>query len=321
MVCPITVLEIPLNFYDFDRGTVMKRFMCLCLIAGILVLSGCNKDGAAVQYTIYYDSAAAAFETELTASNNSGIPFEEASKKDFYYSDKTNADNPSADTQKEIDIGGTTYEVSLKRSFATSLNSSEVSSIRPYGLFDEYESEQAEHLSTKVKARFRQDTEELVFFSAGNVPNTFGYLTEAEAKELADAQLIELYGEETASKYTFTETVLTETEDQKHIGVIYTRYICGYPTTDEIQFMYSMQGELCKIYASKLGIFDPIESSITSEKLQNAEEAFQSALSDSWTVSKTIIALEAEGSCYLMKYAAQKIDGNLIPMVFYINIE
>lgn len=192
--------------------------------------------------------------------------------------------------------------------------------LKKYAYYNEYRAEESKH---SLIARYRQSDNELVFFSLAGTRNMSGPLTEQEAKVLADAFVMEKYGSQFFEEYP--HYVITHSQNNRRftLAVVYQKYICGYPTTDEVIVKYNMNGELVALNAMTKGIFEDVESSITAEKIANAESTLLNAISVSWSIYYKELTLDVDGKCYLRAYA-KRDNPNLFGeevVEFYINID
>lgn len=207
------------------------------------------------------------------------------------------------------------------RSFSNSLSDSNDESLHALGRFDEYRSEEA---GNRFIARFRQSDDALVFFSVTDERKVDGTLTEQDAKVLADALLVDRYGDQFAAEYSNCEIVVTNDDLNKIITVGYTKYIYGYPTTDRVLVTYNMRGELKAFNAMTKGIFDSAEASISIDEISNAEEALISVIPPTAIVGTKMLTLDADGDCYLYVTTTQSgegLDQSIDAVEYYINID
>ena len=174
--------------------------------------------------------------------------------------------------------------------------------------------------------RFRQEDGELAFFASYDERDVTGTLTEQDAKLLADAYLIEEYGEQFFAEYPNCSIVVTDRVNEKIISVCYTKYVCGYPTTDRVIVTYNMNGELKSFNGMTKGLFDSVACDITTEKIDNAEKVLINSIPETWAIGSKKLALDADGGCYLYMTASSisentdSIHEALAAMEFYINL-
>lgn len=338
----------------------MKKMLCLCIAILLTVLAGCQYDNhsgpnkqlenesnganiqygnhsdpnkqfenesnsAGVQYVIYAASSAG----EITGFANaegteSNISFGSLSERDFTYASRKETSNVNAESQMSFMLNNSNMEADYFRSFSNSLADSANENLHKLGRFDEYQSNE---IGNKFTARFRQQDGELVFFAATDAWDATGALTEQDAKALADGFLKEKYGDQFLTDYPNHSIVVTDEATEKIISVCYTKYICGYPTTDRVIVTYNLNGELKGFNAMTKGLFDAVESDITVDKITNAEKALLDTLPSSWSLGPKTLVLDADGGCYLRIYASkltEGTDGDLDPihtMELYINID
>lgn len=280
-----------------------------------------KSEPAEIEYVIYYEASSegmVAIKDENSHASN--IRIESAAEMDFYYLDQTDISTEVENKIINLVLPNTNTEVSYIRSFSNSFAYSANTNLKKYAYYNEYKAIESEH---NLIVRYRQNDNELVFFSQAGTRETNGPLTEQEAKTLADAFLIEKYGSQFFAEYPHYAIAHSQDNRRFTLAVVYQKYICGYPTTDEVIVKYNMNGELVALNAMKKGIFDDVESSITADKIANAETALLSAISSEWSINYKELALDVDGNCYLMVYASR--DNPNFPfqdlVELYINID
>lgn len=295
----------------------MKRICYILFI--FLLLSAVSCANQPVEYVIYYDSTMGAPQkAQESISKETEILFENMSSKDFSYSSKTKVENPDAKATRTISITGKQYELNHLRSYDTSLSTGANSKLHPYGQFEHYRLEQD---GDAVEAVFRRGTDKLVSFSNKGERHNSGAVSKESAEQLAYATLIEVYGEKTAKKYSLHTVVEPTNSSLSAYTFVYAKYICGYPTTDDISITYNTAGKLVSINATTYGIFDSVEDSISEKKITNAKEALLNTISDSYTIQSIYLALDSDGQCYLQVSTTRTVNGELRGEMLYINID
>lgn len=281
-----------------------------------------NNNLVDIEYMIYAEPYCGE-NTMLTYTDGQScqIAFKDASECDFSYSRRTEIGREKADDKRELLLGNRTVEVDYVRSFSNPLLTSTQETLQILGSFDDYRSKE---MDGSITVRFRQADNELVFYSATDQRDVTGALTEQDAKALADAFLKEKYGDEFVTEYPYYEIVKTNDSFNKSITVGYTKYVCGYPTTDRVLVTYNMNGELKAFNAMTKGLFASVQHDITDEKISNAEDALLNTISSSWGVATKTLALDTDGRCYLHISAAKTSVENADSLEiaeFYINID
>lgn len=309
----------------------MKKILCT-LLATMLLLAGCsetkkpastdapkgNETVEESKYTIYCGVAESVSDLREAVADTSQVSvadYGDLSKLDFDYNDSTEMTNEEAEPTKLFSIDGQEYELAYKGSFSSPLANSANESLTEKGLIDEYV------LEGKIRVRYRQKSGELESVLVFDNRAVEGDFTEEEAKERADALLAEDCGEALSAQYT-SEVLASNDSLNKVIGVLYTRYICGYETSDRVYYNFNLRGDLVDFSATQFGIFDSIESELTLEKIQSAENVLLNTISDQYVISSKVLELEAGGTPYLHVYASYPLaNGEFDPVEFFINIE
>lgn len=326
----------------------MKKVFCIILALFLVVLSGCQTEenpeakimvppalhsnptvnepetpaSPEFEYVILVDSSAEGMVSIKNEADQAGnkIRFTNASERDFYYLNRTDITTEVENSKINLILPNTNTEVTYTNSFSMPFANSANTYLKKYAYYNEYRAEESKH---SLIARYRQSDNELVFFSLAGTRNMSGPLTEQEAKVLADAFVMEKYGSQFFEEYP--HYVITHSQNNRRftLAVVYQKYICGYPTTDEVIVKYNMNGELVALNAMTKGIFEDVESSITAEKIANAESTLLNAISVSWSIYYKELTLDVDGKCYLRAYA-KRDNPNLFGeevVEFYINID
>lgn len=330
----------------------MKKALCLCAAILLITLAGCqkathsdaetlapttlgnsitnedaanNNDNAEIEYVIYAASSAGEITGPADAADvPHNISFGSLSERDFSYSKRNTIANENAKAQKMFTLGNINLTATYFKSFANSLANSLDKNLHRFGQYDEYRS--ADN-SNGFVARFRQEDGELAFFATTDGLDESGTLTEQDAKTLANAYLIEKYGEQFAAEYPNCSVVVTDKTSEKTVSVCYTKYVFGYPTTDRVIVTYNMNGEIISFNGMTMGIFTSVADNITAEKISNAENALINIIPEKWAIGTKKLVLDADGDCYLYISTSQireNADGvyeGSSAMEFYINID
>lgn len=317
----------------------MNKSLCLFLVTIAVVLTGCQYINPAdthkehttiklpnssekVEYVIYCDTTSELVANSAISNNQeNNVRFESISERDFSYASRTTNTNENVEQSINFTLGKSKLEANYVRSFSNSLSVSANEKLRTFGHYDEYRNEE---IGDRFSVRFQQHNNELVYYSAVDGRDIAGTLTEQEAKNLADAFLTEKYGVQFAADYPNCEVVTTNDHLNKIITVGYTKYICGYPSTDRVLVTYNMAGEIKAFNATTKGLFDATASDITLDKISNAENVLLNTIPSTWYIGSRTLALDADGSYYLRVTVSRHTEGGLNGFetaVFYINIE
>lgn len=297
---------------------MMKRISILTLTILLLLTTGCGTE--TVKYVIYYDASMGSpiRNNESASAAKSESPMEQITAKDFSYSNMTTVENPDAPASRTVTLAGQQYALEHQRSYNTPLSTADDAQLSSRGKFEKYRSGEND---TIIEAVFRRDTDELLFFYNSNESHKYGQLSEDTAVQLADATLAEVFGAKIAAEYSRRVVIKPKNSSFSAYTVVYTKYICGYPTTDDIEITYNTKGNLMSINAKTLGVFDTIEDRITAKKIENAKNALLDSISDRYTLHSEFLALDADGNCYLQVYATYTEGGMAHSMLFYVNLD
>ncbi|MBE6592860.1 MAG: hypothetical protein E7642_02570 [Ruminococcaceae bacterium] len=297
----------------------MKKFLiAICLLMAIVLLSACASEK--LEYTIYADFSAE--ETSLLESKSSSIPIKSATEKVFSFSTRKEIDrHASAVDNYTFSVDGKTYSIPFNESYETAANASE--KVRKFGQYNRYLSVTDGYiLETNI------ETKEIELFIGSNseLQNAKGNLTEAQAKEKADAIITEMYGAEVFNGYKHKNTLASKadrSEEQDGYSVTYQRSVFGYPTSDDITISLNMNGDLLAVNAKGKGMLANAEKDITKEQIDNAIKAVEENFSDSWSVheSSATIVMDSEGDYYVRMGISRNTDGMVTAVQVYINVE
>ena len=274
--------------------------------------AGSDGESLPTQYVIYCDPAAGDLGAEEMQAEN--VLFENAPHKDFSFAHKTNTERPSGTPdERTLILNGKTYSGQYSRTYETALAASEF--FESYGRFHTYRSD-------TVSMDFRASTGELMLFTNFDeaARTARGDLTEREAKEITDALLRSLYGEEAATEYPHDTTLFTDSELGVFYSVVYRKQVWGMPTKDAIQISVNMQGEILDINAKYLGLFSLAETRLTEKNISDALAVLQSAFSQNWSILDTKLVMDAEGEYFLSALLEKSTPQGTDAMEVYISV-
>ena len=248
---------------------------------------------------------------EMQAEN---VLFENAPHKDFSFAHKINTERPSGTPdERTLILNGKTYSGQYSRTYETALAASEF--FESYGRFHTYRSD-------TVSMDFRASTGELMLFTNFDeaARTARGDLTEREAKEITDALLRSLYGEEAAAEYPHDTTLFTDSELGVFYSVVYRKQVWGMPTKDAIQISVNMQGEILGINAKYLGLYSLAETRLTEKNISDALAVLKSAFSQNWSILDTKLVMDAEGEYFLSALLAKSTPQGTDAIEVYISV-
>lgn len=249
------------------------------------------------EHVIYcYAGAGVAF----IDKSGSSVKFEEAERKVFSFSSKSEISKPSdADDQRTLALNGKEYSLHYSKSYETALSSS--NDFQNYSKFNSYK-------DGTITAETRVSTNELLFFSNvdENVRNTIGDITENEAKNIASETILSLYGEIVQREYAYETTIFTDTDSTVQYTVVYRKYVWGTPTNDAIQISINMKGDIVSINAKHLGMFSLAENQIQKTAITDAISTLEATFSEYWNIFDTRLVLDAEGDYYIYAQLSRK---------------
>ncbi len=289
----------------------MKKTIVLLLTA-LLVFTGCSGEEP-VEYVIYGDVAASAGETASSDSAAGNVEIRAVSSLDVRHAMSQKITNENAPQTRTITVNGVSMELKLKNSEASGLANCKVEAMQEYGKQDIYE---AEYNGSTIVAHYRPNGDLLFFSELSAKPNS-GALTEDQVKKVALQLLQSLYSKETIAEYTFDHVSF---DDNGFTYVYYMKKICGYPTMDLIQIKLHGDGKLKCINALQMGIFSPLEDSITEEKIDAAKKVLMERIGGDWEPKNIKLAVGSDGKCYLRAYGKWNEAAQTAPL-YYINID
>ncbi len=300
----------------------MKKTISLILLSSLLLLWGCaeqstTKKDEPIKYTIYSDVLALSGGTDsgeqsATATQGTQANFESAKVLDVEHTNRTMVENTNAVANRTIKVLGVNEELSHRYSRASGLYTAANEEMKLYGLEERYELRDEDD-NVNCTAFFRPNGE-LIYFLDFNTDKTGSEtITFAQAQKLATQLLIELYGKEDAAKYVEDTVALYGESATDGLTVHFTRYIADYPTLDTVQIKFSPYGDLLGLNAMQHGIFSPLESQITAQRIQAAKDHLSQTVGFEIDETKVSLAVGADGKCYLQVYRD-------FETVYYINI-
>lgn len=292
---------------------LLATVMASC--ANISDLAGTGENDLSAEpkdYVIYYYPAAG--EEFKDEQDSIDITFKDAETKIFSFSGKTEISKPSnADNQQTLVLNGKTYSLQYSKTYETALSSS--NTLKAYSKFNSYKGD-------TIRADTRVSTNELLFFANldENDLKATGDMTEDEAKNIAEATILSLYGETMQQEYTYEKTVYTNTELTIQYTVVYRKYVWDTPTNDAIQISVNMNGEVVSVNAKSLGMYSLTENQIEKKAIADAISKLESIFSKSWTIGTTTLILDAEGDYYISAQLSRVDVEEVEAMVVYINV-
>ena len=167
-------------------------------------------------------------------------------------------------------------------------------------------------------AEYNTSTKELLMFAnVGLDVSNEGNLTNDEAQKKAAEVISELYGRDTLNEYVVT---LCESGiGTVHTYVfVYTRYIHGLPTSDDIEVTLNMLGEVYSVNATTKGSLKNAEKHLYKEEVDKALAFYYETFTTTeWSNSKPKLTVDANGDYYL---ASMVSKGNTTHQI-YINLQ
>lgn len=304
----------------------MRKFITICIIFILILIVGCetqptNSDDLSVfndtpiSYQMYCDTPQNAIPSESAISADKQIVFENASQLDLSYSSINDTVIGNASATKQFTLENDSFQLKLKKSYATSFANSQRSDLHSYGYYDLY---QTENETDDFEIAFRQNSNQLAYLRSLARLNQSGNVTEQEARVYADSALTELYGEQVLQEYT---NVVVQTTAHSTYAFTYSRLLSGYLTNDRIAIEINFKGKVCYINARQLGIFDSLEAEITEQKISTAESILRDSISETYQIQGKQLFVDAiSGKCYLQLIVARTTDTGYEGNYFYINV-
>jgi hypothetical protein len=206
------------------------------------------------------------------------------------------------------------YTLEYYKTYETVSFSSE--KMKNFSLYNAYERRHEYYVEYNVS------TDELTFFmDMGLDLSHTGDLTDDEAKKRAEEIVSELYGSDTLNEYVVTLSFPTVSEGNRteyKYTVVYTKYVYGLPTSDNIQITMNMLGELDAINAVKKGSLANAEKHLSKEEVDRALEFYNETFpAGEWFNSKPYLTIDSNGDYYIASMVSKNDRTNQI----YINIQ
>lgn len=291
----------------------MKKYCSVLLAVVMLGLGGCNSVSSEpqqtvsttadeIEYTIYYSSEATLRERparkETTGEKAPEIDYLPAETKKFDLLTQSEIDpNPNAVPSRTVTIDGKEITVNYQSSYAGALSECSIDKLKENAFFDRYDINEPGASGTKINVKFFRSTGKISdYFDFNAYEAEGGDLTEEQAVQKAEAELVTLYGEDVLSRYKFHSV---STNDNL-IYICYKHYICDYPTSELISLIYNRNGQLASLSYSHPQLFVYVEDQITLDKIQSAEKLLRESIPEGVEINSTIIMMDAEGVAYLL---------------------
>jgi hypothetical protein len=164
-------------------------------------------------------------------------------------------------------------------------------------------------------------TGELAFFSSkSGLKKEDGDLSEEQAKKIAEDTICKLYGANTLNEYKHRKTTKVENNGKFYVNV-YSKYVHGVLTNDDIEVCVNMKGEVTSINALYKGTLAGIENEVSQKDIEDALSAVEEYFGDKWTIEdyKEIVS-DSQGDYYICTFVYRMVDGARQSETIYINI-
>ena len=315
----------------------MKKYLSVILAILVLILSGCNQappekiektekneETEAIEYSIYCDESApkkAVSDDGVVIDSSQKVQYQNAGQKNFskVLSPQKTDDNSDAASIRTLTLHNQTYTFHYKQSSAGTWQNSNLSNLKKISLFDVYKTnkQDGDHIEV-LWIRGTNLIQEYINYDACAVES--GDFTVEQATRQAEKDLVELYGKDLASRYTFRSAYADPTFGES-IFVIYDLKIHGYSTNDYIYFTYNLIGEIETIITGGIGMYSHLSDKLTAERLENAESVLKASIPDTVEQGEAFIVLDIEGTAYL-RINGTWVDeyGDTRTTQYYINI-
>ena len=144
-----------------------------------------------------------------------------------------------------------------------------------YSSFDIYIEEE-----TGARVEYLHGTNIITAYRKGNIERPRGGATidEKRAKQAAKELVLKIMTEKEFSEYD--EGVFSPYAGSGLYAVLYTRYINGYATDDSINVVVTPDGEAVMYNGRYVGKYDTLESKLTKEKLDAANEKLRTKIEE-----------------------------------------
>ena len=312
----------------------MKKYCSVLLAVVMLGLSGCNSTPSEpqqtnsttadkIEYTIYYSSEATLRERparqEIPGEKAPKIAYVRAETKKFDLLTRNAIDpNPNTVQSRTITIGGKEVTVNYQDSYAGAFSECSVDELKENSFYDRYAIDEGGAEGDNINIHFFRSTGKVQSYMDYNARQAEGgELTEAQALQKAEAELIALYGEDIFARYEFETTSISD----NLIYIVYRHFICDYKTTEFILLSYNLQGQLASLDFANPDLFASVEDQITVEAIQKAEPLLRESIPDGLDTIGTMIVMDAEGVAYLRINGYRTDDtGYKYYCEYYINL-
>ena len=302
----------------------MKKTIIILIVILLTFFTACNvnddvktteKDVVyeTVEYSLYYVPSAGG-----TAIIDSSPKISSVNVNDKNFSGRRKELNVSSEKIKiknaEVVIDGKSHNVNYIGSYADEVLLNDKFNI--LSAYDEYEGE-------TCNFQIRQSDNRLLFFFNRNMEKYLqeGDLTEEQAKEIAKEQLTLLYGSTVLSEYQQTNVIRTDDQLKNSYTVVYTKYVYGLQTEDDISITLNMQGEIIGINASHLGVFNNAENELSKEHIDNAVSALNDNFSKEWTIVGHRLVTDSKGDYYIRANGFLTSENGNEAIVIYVNVK
>ena len=164
-------------------------------------------------------------------------------------------------------------------------------------------------------------TGELAFFSSkSGLKKEDGDLSEEQAKKIAEDTICKLYGANTLNEYKHKVTIKND-KDRKFYANVYSKYVHGVVTNDDIEICVNMKGEVTSINALYKGTLAGIEDEVSQKDIEDALLAVKEYLGDEWIIDdyKEIVS-DSQGDYYINAFIRRTVDGEVQSETIYISI-
>lgn len=273
-------------------------------------------DKEPVKYVIYTDYSLG---NAVPNTDGSKLEIKSAEEKTFSFKNEKVIERlDSAVDTYSFTVAGKTYKAKFSQSYETAAGASE--KVRKYSKYSTY----FDPMTTEIYITVNATTEEVEFFLNGGSDILYedGDVTEERAKEIAEAIIKEMYGENALDKYEYISSNQSEMQEKKRISVNYTRKVWGFNTEDTINVTLNMQGELYSINALGRGAMFNAEKEVTKEEIENAIAALKNNYSANWNMhDNATLVIDTEGDYYVRMGMSTKTEAGTVAMLTYINVQ
>ena len=307
----------------------MKKFIAIiCMLLSLAMFVSCvgnnieedqsnemATDKEPVKYVIDTDYSLG---NAVPNTDGSKLEIKSAEEKTFSFKQKTKIERlDNAVDSYCFTVAGKNYKAKFTKSYETAANASK--RVKNYYKYNTY-FDTMKGIYIDVNAT----TEDVEFFVNCDpaVGQVGGALTEERAKEIADAIITEVYGQEALNGYEYDGAMKSDTQTAKQISVAYVRKVWGFKTEDSISVVLNMQGELISINAIGKASMLNAEEEVTKEEIENAIAALKNNYSANWNVhDNATLVIDTEGDYYVRMGMSTKTEAGTVAMLTYINVQ